>query len=361
MAVHDGGGLEIYERAHRSILSPRQGTPLNLPLSVLDLCPLPDGSTPAQAVANTLDLARQTEKLGYRRYWLAEHHNTGMLACSAPEVLIAAVAGTTRTIRVGSGGIMLPNHTPLKVAETFRVLEALSPGRIDLGLGRAPGTDALTAMALRRSHDPAADDFPGELAELVGYLTDDHNRGGRFARIVASPVGTGCPQLWILGSSLFGAQMAAVHGFGFAFAHHINPSMAEEAMTVYRRYFRPSRFCSEARAILGVSAICADTDEEAERLALSARLVTLRIGQGRVSQPVPNVEEAAAYPYTDEERMKIDANRPRLQTGSPSTLRKRFDELVSLTQADEIMVNTIVHGHAERLRSYDLLTRMAVS
>jgi luciferase family oxidoreductase group 1 len=331
---------------------------LNLPLSVLDLCPLPDGSTPAQAVAHTLDLARHAEKLGYRRYWLAEHHNTGMLACSAPEVLIAAVAGATRTIRVGSGGIMLPNHTPLKVAETFRVLEALSPGRIDLGLGRAPGTDALTAMALRRSHDPAAGDFPEELAELVGFLTDDHERGGRFARIVASPVGTGCPQLWILGSSLFGAQMAAVHGFGFAFAHHINPSMAEEAMTVYRRYFRPSRFCDAPRAILGISAICADTDEEAERLAASARLVSLRIGQGRVSQPVPDADAAAAYPYTDDERMRIDANRPRLQTGSPATLRRRFNELAALTHADEIMVNTIVHDHAARLHSYHLLAGM---
>jgi luciferase family oxidoreductase group 1 len=324
-------------------------------LSILDLCPIPSGSDASRAIANSLDLAVQAEALGYRRIWFAEHHNTAMLACSTPELLIARAAALTRTLRLGSGGVMLPNHSPLKVAETFRVLEAMAPGRIDLGLGRAPGTDGRTALALRRTLDADAEDFPRQLAELVGFLTDGLPEEHAFARVRAVPFDQPCPPIWILGSSLFGAQVAAHYGFGFAFAHHIQPEHAVEAMELYRHRFRASAFGAAPRAILAVSAICASTDAEAETLAGSADLAMLMFRQGRTDRKLPSAEEAAAHDWAPETLALRRTNRRRLQVGSPETVRRRIAALAAETGAEEVMVNSMIHDHAARRESYALL------
>jgi luciferase family oxidoreductase group 1 len=326
-----------------------------LRLSVLDLSPVPAGSTAAEALRNTLDLARLAEALGYTRYWLAEHHNAAGLASSAPEVLIGHVADATSCVRVGSGGVMLPNHAPLKVAETFRVLEALHPGRIDLALGRAPGTDSLTALALRRSREAlTADDFPEQLAELLAFLDDDFPEDHPFRRITAIPEGVATPPIWLLGSSDYSARLAAAVGLGFAFAHHIHPEPAVDALCLYRSRFRPSARTPEPRAILATAAVCAESDARADELARSFDLAWLRIRQGRRA-PYPSVAEATAYPYTPEERAFVRANRERLLVGSPATLGERLSRLAAAAQVDEVMVLTMVHDHAARRRSYELL------
>jgi luciferase family oxidoreductase group 1 len=268
-------------------------------LSVLDLSPIPSGSTAGDALRNTLDLAQHAEALGLRRYWLAEHHNAGGLACPAPELMIGQVAATTSSIRVGAGGIMLPNHTPLKVAETFRVLHALFPGRIDLGLGRAPGTDPRTAAALRRSREAlVVDDFPEQLAELTRYLDDDGPpRTGFSGTIRAIPTNIPSPELWLLGSSeAGGALLAAERGLGFAFAHHINPDDSVRVLRRYREAFVPSGRLREPWAILALGVVCAESDAAAERLASSGELSMVRFLQGIRDLPMPSVEEALATP-----------------------------------------------------------------
>ncbi|GAA4343041.1 LLM class flavin-dependent oxidoreductase [Pigmentiphaga soli] len=321
-------------------------------LSVLDLSPIPSGHTATDALANSVDLAGQAERLGYHRYWLAEHHSTAMLACSAPELLICRIAAVTATLRVGSGGVMLPNHSPLKVAENFRVLESMFPGRIDLGLGRAPGTDPVTASALRRG---APDDFLQQLADLVGYLKDAMPADHPHARVRATPVGTPCPPIWILGSSTYGAQVAAANGFGFAYAHHIVPENVHAAMRIYRENFRASAFNQEPRAILAVSAICAPDAGEAERLAATADLAMMRTRSGKVRLPLPTVEEALAYRYEPAEESLRQYNRTRIHIGSPDMLRDELGELARQTQADELVVTSMIHSHAARVRSYALL------
>jgi luciferase family oxidoreductase group 1 len=326
-----------------------------LRLSVLDLSPVPSGSTAAMALGNTLDLARHAEALGYTRYWLAEHHNAGGLASPAPEVMIGHVADVTSRIRVGSGGVMLPNHAPLRVAETFRVLEALHPGRIDLGIGRAPGTDSLTAFALRRSREAlAADDFPEQLAELLAFFDDAFPDDHPFRRVHAIPEGVATPPIWILGSTDYGAHVAAALGLGFAFAHHINPEPAIDALRTYLDRFRPTARGGAPRAILAVAAICGETDAEADALARSFDLAWLRIRQGRRGT-YPSVEEATAHLYTAEEREFVRANRERLLVGSPATLRERIGRLARAAGVGEVMVLTMVHDHAARRRSYELL------
>ncbi|HVF90756.1 MAG TPA: LLM class flavin-dependent oxidoreductase, partial [Blastocatellia bacterium] len=266
-------------------------------LSVLDLSPVPSGSSSADALHNTLDLARLADELGYARYWLAEHHNTSLIASSAPEIMIGHVASVTARIRVGSGGVMLPNHSPLKVAETFRMLEALHPGRIDLGIGRAPGTDQLTALALRRSRSAlAADDFPAQMAELLAFFSGDFPESHPFRQIRAIPTGVRTPEIWLLGSSDFSARLAAELGLGFAFAHHINPWPAAEALRIYHERFRPSAYLAGPRSILTVSAICAETDELADELSRSAELTLLRFHKGNTSATLADVAEAKAYP-----------------------------------------------------------------
>lgn len=328
---------------------------MTLPLSVLDLSPVGSGSSSPQALRNTLDLARLADELGYTRYWLAEHHNIPSIASSAPEILIGHVASETARIRVGSGGIMLPNHTPLKVVETFRVLEALHPGRIDLGIGRAPGTDQLTALALRRSIEALrADDFPEQLAEVFAFANDAFPPDHPFRSITATPNDVPLPPVWLLGSSGYGAQLAASLGLGFAFAHHINPAGAIPAMHAYRAGFTPSASMEQPRAILGISAVCADTDEEARYLATSLDLALLRI---RTNQrgPLASPEEALAYPYTPAEQALIESLRTMYTAGSPRTVKAKIEALVAATGADEVMILTNVHDHAARRRSYELL------
>lgn len=328
---------------------------MKYPLSVLDVSPVASGSSPREALLHTVDLAQLADALGYTRYWLAEHHNTSGIASSVPEVMIGHVAQATTRIRVGAGGIMLPNHAPLKVAETFRLLEALHPGRIDLGLGRAPGTDQLTAFALRRSKEAMlADDFPEQLGELMAFLADEFPSNHPFRHIRATPQGVNTPELWLLGSSDFSARLAAELGLSFSFAHHIAPGEAVHAMRLYRERFRPSAALREPRAMLALSVICAGTDEEAEGLASSVRLRFLRMEQGDRG-PIPSVEEARAYRYTATELQRLDAARSRHHVGSPKSVKKRLEDLAAETGANEIMALTIVHDHAARRRSYELL------
>jgi luciferase family oxidoreductase group 1 len=305
---------------------------------------------------NTLDLARFTDEIGYERYWLAEHHNTSLLASPAPEVMIGHVAGVTKRIRVGSGGIMLPNHSPLKVAETFRLLEALHPGRIELGIGRAPGTDQMTALALRRARAAlAVDDFPQQLAELLAFFSGSFPAGHPFSKVRAIPDDVPPPRIWLLGSSDFSARLAAQMGLGFAFAHHISPSPAVEALRLYHEQFRPSEYFAEPDSILAVSAICAETDDLAHELASSAELTLLRFQKGNHQGTLPGIAEAKAYPYTGYDREIIEANRARLFAGSPSTIRDRLSRLAERAGVREIMITTMIHEHALRRRSYALL------
>ena len=327
-------------------------------LSVLDLSPISSGSTGAQALRNTLDLAQLADSLGYRRYWLAEHHNLPSVASSAPEVMIGHVASVTSRMRVGSGGIMLPNHSPLHVAEVFRVLAALHPGRIDLGIGRAPGSDQVTALALRESRERlGADDFPEKLAELFAFGSGQFPRDNLFRSIRALPDDVPLPPVWLLGSSNFGALLAAKLGLGYAFAHHFSPEWVLVACQAYRQTFQPSAALAQPRLMLTISVICAETDAEANRLAATLDLAGLRRSQGRF-EPLPSPEEALAYDYQPRERQQAEANRNNHFIGSPATVYNRINELATQTGADEIMVSTMTHGHAERRRSYELLAEV---
>lgn len=332
--------------------------PRSIPLSILDLSPISVGSSGAQALRNSIDLARLADRLGYTRYWLAEHHNMPSIASSAPEIMIGQIARETTGLRVGSGGVMLPNHAPLKVAETFSILEALYPDRIDLGLGRAPGTDPVTAFALRRSKDALnANDFDQLLAELQAFIAGDFPDDHPFRTIKAMPNDAGFPPIWLLGSSANGSAMAAALGLRFAFAHHIQPGNAVPALQTYRNQFRPSAYLEEPYALIAASVICADTDEEAEDLALSTALAIIRLRSGRPA-PVPTVEEARNYPYTPEDRAAVKAYRRSTQiVGSPETVRAQLMELVEQTGAQEVMAMTMTHSHAARRRSYELLAQ----
>ena len=328
---------------------------VDLSLSVLDLSPVGSGSTAARALRNTLELARLTDRLGYARYWLAEHHNLPSVASPAPEVMIGHVASETSRIRVGAGGIMLPNHAPLKVAETFRVLEALHPGRIDLGIGRAPGTDPSTAMALRGPRGgTGAEDFPAQFAELLAFAGGGFPEGHPFRSVVAVPEDVELPPVWLLGSSGYSAQAAGEMGLGYAFASHFSPVDPAPPMSAYREHFRPSDRFAEPHAILAASVICAGTDERAEELASSMGLAWVRMRTGNPG-PLPSPEEAMAYPYTPAERRLLEAYRSMQVVGDPSAVRERLRGMAEGTGADEIMVTTMVHDHRERLRSYELL------
>src|SRR5919112_227900 len=314
-------------------------------LSVLDLSPVSSGSNGAQALHNTLELARLTDQLGYERYWLAEHHNLGMIASSAPEVMIGHVASATQNIRVGAGGIMLPNHAPLRVVETFRVLESLHPGRVDLGIGRAPGTDPVTATVLRRSRDgQGADDFPQQFRELMAFSGDGFPEGHPLRSVIAMPSDVGLPPIWLLGSSGYSARAAGEMGLGYAFASHFSPTDPAPAMHAYRESFEPSEDFERPSAILAVSVICAETNEHAEELASSMQL--------------PSPKEAIDYSYDPAERRLADVYRSMQVIGDPPTVRARIEELAQHTVADEVMVTTNVYDHDERLRSYELLAEV---
>ena len=324
---------------------------MTIPLSVLDLAPIGSGSTPSQALRATVDLARLADRLGYTRYWFAEHHNLPSVASSAPEVLIEHAAAATSRIRVGSGGIMLPNHVPLRVAETFKTLEALHPGRIDLGLGRAPGTDPVTARVLRPF---PAEQFPEQLAELLALAGSDVPADSFLATVRAIPDDVHLPPVWILGSSGASARLAGSLGLGYSFARHYSPTPPAPALRAYRESFRPSAHFPASRVILAVSVVCADTDERAEYLAWTVDLTWVRLRTGRLA-PLASPEEAMAYPYTPEEREIARAARALHVIGAPAAVRARLEALVEETGADEVMVTTTVWSHQLRLRSYRLL------
>ncbi|MDB4888061.1 MAG: yhbW [Gemmatimonadetes bacterium] len=320
-----------------------------IPLSVLDLSPIVAGATAAQALHNTLDLARHAERLGYHRFWLAEHHNMVGIASAATAVVIGYVAGGTSRIRVGAGGIMLPNHSPLVIAEQFGTLESLYPGRIDLGLGRAPGSDRYAMQALRR--DPMAGDaFPQDVVELQSYFRDAD--GSQPVRAVPG-AGLHVP-LWILGSSTFGARLAAMLGLPFAFASHFAPDQMMDALALYRSGFTPSDSLAEPYAMLGVSVVAADTDREAERLATSLQQQFLALQRGRPVQLQPPVDSMEGQ-WSPMERAQVQHTLREAIVGGPDTVRDRMRAFVARTGADELMITSHIHDHAARVRSYEIV------
>jgi len=332
----------------------------DVPLSVLDLAPVSSGSSSAAALRNSLDLARHVERLGFHRYWVAEHHNMVGIASSSPAVLIGHIADGTASIRVGSGGVMLPNHTPLVVAEQFGMLEALHPGRIDLGIGRAPGTDAITASALRRTAEISADGFPQDLREVMAFFDGSFPSGHVYASITAVPARGNMPALWLLGSSGYSAQVAGYLGLPFAFAHHFSPDNTLPALGLYRSSFRPSETLPQPYAMVAAAVVCADSDERARWLALPGALSFLRLRSGHPGV-LPSPEEAAVYPYTEFERQAVATRQAHQVVGSPETVRRGLTDLLARTAADELMLTTIVHDHADRLRSYELVAALRSS
>jgi luciferase family oxidoreductase group 1 len=322
-------------------------------LGVLDQAPIAESSTGGDALRNSIDLARWTDELGYHRYWVAEHHATPMLACASPEVLIGPIAAATSRLRVGSGGVMLPHYSPLKVAESFSMLSGLYPGRIDLGLGRAPGSDQTTAIALQRDRRQLPpDDFPNQLAELLAYLGDSMPPDHPFAHLAAAlPGRPHRPEPWLLGSSPQSGIWAAGVGLPYAFADFIQPGGAAIAAR-YREEFQPSEWLEEPRVIVAASAICAETDAEAERLAASSRMAISRLYRGRLVA-VPPVETAVRF-LAEQGASTLQTGR-RLIVGSPSTVRAGIEAVASEYGAAEVMIVTITYDHAARRRSYELI------
>ncbi|MFI1616429.1 LLM class flavin-dependent oxidoreductase [Streptomyces lydicus] len=338
-----------------------------VPLSVLDLVTVGAGNSAADAVRTAVTLARTAERRGFHRYWVAEHHSMPGVASSSPAVLLAHLAAHTERIRLGSGGVMLPNHAPLVIAEQFGTLEAMAPGRVDLGLGRAPGTDGATAAALRRTRhlNEGADDFPQQLAELTRFLDDSFPDGHPYAKIHAvpgpvqatSPGGVQSPHrppLWLLGSSGFSARLAGSLGLPFAFAHHFSAANTVPALDLYRASFRPSEVLSEPYALIGVAALAAEDEREARRQVMTGALSMVRLRTGRPGL-VPSPEEAEAYPFDELERGFVDSWLGNVVHGTPDAVRQGLDDLAKRTGADELMITANAHGGAARLRSYELI------
>lgn len=316
--------------------------------SLLDLSPIPERKTAADALANTVDLARAAEKAGYHRYWLAEHHNMPGIASAATAVVIGHVAAATKTMRVGAGGIMLPNHAPLMVAEQFGTLATLYPGRIDLGLGRAPGTDQATARALRRYMAPE-DSFPQDVQELIGYFKDDSK--AQSVRAIPGE-GTHVP-VYILGSSLYGAQLAAYLGLPYAFASHFAPAMLEEALSIYRQSFQPSTTLTKPHAIVAVGVCAADTDAEAVFLRSSQMLAfaNLRTGNpGKLPYPTNDIESEISAPVLEQVKQALSCS----ATGSPATIKDQIRTIIDKYQPDELIVTGMIHDPIARIRSFEL-------
>ncbi|MGH8722452.1 MAG: LLM class flavin-dependent oxidoreductase, partial [Burkholderiales bacterium] len=322
---------------------------MSLKLSILDQSPVISGHAPAQAIAATLDLARHAERLGFHRYWLAEHHAIAALADPCPEVLLARLGAETKRLRIGTGGVLLPYYSAFKVAEVFRMLESLYPGRVDLGIGRAPGGDARTAHAVGGGQLPTAEDFPQRVWELVahldGTLPDDHPH----KRVRLQPGGDSAPEVWLLGSSDFSGALAAQLGLRFAFAHFINPRGGDIVTRAYRARFQPSAREQSPATIVCVFVICAEDDAEAERLAACIDLRRLHMALGR-DTPVPTLAEAEGHMYTDEERRYVLAQRERAVIGGPEKCRRELTRLAELYGADELMALTITGDYATRLR-----------
>lgn len=331
-----------------------------VPLSVLDLATVGSGSTATDALRTSEDIARLAEDRGFHRFWVAEHHSMPGVASSSPAVILAHLAAGTSRIRLGSGGVMLPNHAPLVIAEQFGTLEALAPGRIDLGLGRAPGTDGATAAALRRSdrlHE-GADEFPQQLGELVRFLDGSFPDGHRYARINAVPGpaqgSTGRPPIWLLGSSGFSARLAGSLGLPFAFAHHFSAANTVPALDLYRESFRPSEVLDRPHALIGVSALAADEEREARRQVLTGALAMVRLRSGRPGL-VPSPEEAESEDFGPLEREVADGWLANVLHGTPDEVRDGLDALQKRTGADELMITANAHGGRARLRSYALI------
>ncbi|NIK55631.1 LLM class flavin-dependent oxidoreductase [Kribbella shirazensis] len=325
-----------------------------MPLSVLDLSPVPTGTRPSEALHETLELARTAEATGYHRFWLAEHHNIPSVVSTSPEVMIAAVAAATSAIRVGSGGIMLPNHSPLKVAETFRVLGGLYPDRIDLGIGRAPGTDQRTALALRRSREAlGADDFTEQYAELRAYA-EGFPAGHPFEPISAQPDDVPLPPVWILGSSTYGGQAAAALGTGFAYAGHFGTLDPAGVISAYKENYRHAGHDGAPHAILALAAIVAESEERAQQLARANALSMLRLRSGRPG-PLPSPEEAAAYPWSEAEEAAVEEWAGLVSVGTPEQVATDLRRRADAAGADELIITTNIHDPAERRRSFQLL------
>jgi luciferase family oxidoreductase group 1 len=326
-----------------------------LSLSALDLVPLVDGGTSVDALRSAVDLARAVDRFGYTRLWYAEHHNMPGIATTTPEILIAHVGSTTTRIRLGAGGVMLPNHSPLKVAESYKLLEAIYPGRIDLGIGRAPGTDGLTALALRRSRKAlTADDFLEQLGELIAWGGGKFPTDHPFCAIRAMPDDMPLPPLYLLGSSDYGARVAAEMGVGFAFAGHFSPDPPHLAMRAYRAGFSTHGVLDKPHAILALSVFCADTEEAAQRMASSMLLSFVQLRTGRPGR-MPSPDKAMTHVYTREEQT-IVAFFTKLQiVGTPEQVRARIEDAVTQTGADEVMIATHAYDAAARIRSYDLV------
>jgi len=324
----------------------------NIPLSVLDVSPIVEGGTVAESLSNTLDLAQHAEKWGYNRYWLAEHHNAPSIASSATSIVIGHVAAGTSTIRVGAGGIMLPNHASLVIAEQFGTLESLFPGRIDLGLGRAPGTDGLTAAALRGNRRSNGHDFPEQLAELRAYLDPSSAEVGMPVRAIPGE-GLDIP-IWLLGSSDFSALLAAQLGLPFAFAGHFSPNFTVPAMNLYRSSFKPSAILDKPKGMVAVNVIAADTDEEAAYLATSMQqlfLSFIRNTRGALPAPVRNMDNV----WTEQEKVALMQQLGSSIVGGPETVRAKLKQYIEATKADEIMVAAHIFDHQARLRSYEII------
>ena len=324
------------------------------PLSVLDLSPIPEGSDASQSFRNSLSLAQHAERLGYRRYWLAEHHGMPGIASAATSVLIGHVAGGTKTIRVGAGGIMLPNHSPLVIAEQFGTLESLHPGRIDLGLGRAPGSDPTTARALRRSLHSDPDEFPRDVVELMDYLSD-RPRGP-----VRAVPGTGLKvPVWILGSSLFGAQLAAMLGLPYAFASHFAPGQLMQAIEIYRDNFKPSEQLDRPYVMLGFNVVAADTDEQAAVLATSLQQAFVNLRSGRPTRLPPPMPGYVNH-LGPAERALLDSVLSCTAIGSPETVKRSLLAFIERTGADELMIAGQIFDHSARLRSFEIVAGLGL-
>ena len=323
-------------------------------ISMLDLVPVREDKGPAVSLHNSLDLAQHAEKWGYNRFWVAEHHNMDGIASSATSVLLAYLAGGTSSIRVGSGGVMLPNHAPLVIAEQFGTLASLYPGRIDLGLGRAPGSDQMTARALRRERSGSADDFPDDVAELMSYL------GPRqpHQRVIAVPGSNTNVPIWLLGSSLFSAQLAGQRGLPYAFASHFAPRFMHEAIRVYRNHFQPSEVLDKPYVMLGVPLAAADTDEQAEYLVTSVyqRILNLMRGQSLMQKPPVDSMNGLWLPHEREAVMDFLGL---AMVGGPEKIRAKLEVLLEQTEADELIFTCDMYEHADRLRSYEILAQVA--
>ncbi|MBO6783381.1 MAG: LLM class flavin-dependent oxidoreductase [Alphaproteobacteria bacterium] len=323
-------------------------------LSVLDQSPVRAGGDPRQALEETVALAQATERLGYTRYWLAEHHGTEGFAGSSPEILITRVAAATNSIRVGSGGVMLSHYSPLKVAENFKLLENLYPGRIDLGIGRAPGSDGLTAAALAYGSEIGIEYFPTKIADMMAFLSDEPPATEPFRKVRATPAVQEVPEVWLLGSSDQSASYAAHFGLAFSFAHFIAPQACGPVLDHYRRNFKPSDTLAAPKASAGVFVVCADTAEEAEYLAASRDLWRLKLQYGE-HLPYPPPDEALAYPYNAQEKRIVEANKANRFTGDPLSLRDELTAFADENGLDELVVLTITYDFEKRLRSYELL------